>query len=188
MEPCNSLSLAGVSYWWNKRQTHRQQLVCNWQRIKTTETSGQEQDCLCCLFDPGTFEMNNIKFLPSLNKPELYNEQMNSISSATEKNLSYITTLSFLALNMNYNNLWFYLYETNACTWNHVAWDLLETVEGQEYVFLSHWKVTYLSLILVFTNVVFLCFCKLFQNMALFFLWENSAYIYLNKHRWKSPN
>lgn len=31
--------------------------------------------------------MNNIKFLPSLNKPELYNEQMNSISSATEKNL-----------------------------------------------------------------------------------------------------
>lgn len=136
MEPCNSLSLARVSYWWNKRQTHRQQLVCNWQRIKTTETSGQEQDCLCCLFDPGTFEMNNIKFLPSLNKPELYNEQMNSISSATEKNLSYITTLSFLALNMNYNNLWFYLYETNACTWNHVAWDLLETVEGQEYVFL----------------------------------------------------
>lgn len=49
--------------------------------------------------------MNNINFLLSLNKPELYNEQMNSISSATEKNLSYITTLSFLALNMNYNNL-----------------------------------------------------------------------------------
>lgn len=80
--------------------------------------------------------MNNIKFLPSLNKPELYNEQMNSISSTTEKNLSYITTLSFLALNMNYNNLWFYLYETNACTWDYVAWDLLETVEGKEYVFL----------------------------------------------------
>lgn len=87
MEPCNSLSLAGASYWWNKRQPPRQQLVCNWQWIQTTETSRQEQGCLCCLFDPGTLEMNNIKFLPSLNKPELYNEQMNSISSATEKKL-----------------------------------------------------------------------------------------------------
>lgn len=176
MEPCNSLSLAGVSYWWNKRQTHRQQLLCNWQRIKTTETSGQEQDCLCCLFDPGTFEMNNIKFLPSLNKPELYNEQMNSISSATEKNLSYITTLSFLALNMNYNMKSCSVGSIRNCGGPRIC------------VPHSHWKVTYLSLILVFTNVVFLCFCKLFQNMALFFLWENSAYIYLNKHRWKSPN